>query len=75
VVSRDCHEDTKVEGEHLAAETGHGRFEEVLCLTLAVLDRVCYVLELAHRNRARPIEAVRNPDGVNAAIKEGFALF
>ena len=75
VVSRHNHEDTKVEDEHFAAETGHGGFEEIFCLSLAVLDRICDILEMAHRNRARPFEAVRNPDGVNAAIKEAFALF
>lgn len=75
MVSRRYHEDTKVEDKHLAAETGHGGFKEIFSLSLAVLDRVCNVLELAHRDRARPIEAVRNPDGVNAALKEAFALF
>ena len=75
MVSRRYNEETKVEDEHLAAETGHGGFEEIFSLGLAVLDRVCDVLELAHRDRARPIEAVRNPDGVNAALKEAFALF
>jgi hypothetical protein len=44
-------------------------------MSLAVLDRVCYALEIAHRDRARPVEAVCNSDGVNAAIQEGFALF
>jgi hypothetical protein len=40
----------------------------------AVLDRVCYALEVLHRDRARPIEAVRNPDWMDATIKEGFTL-
>ena len=68
---------TEVEGRniHFATETGHGSFEEIFCMGLAVLDRVCYALEIAHRDRARPVEAVCNSDGVNAAIQEGFALF
>jgi hypothetical protein len=44
-------------------------------VSFAVLDRVCYALEMVHRDRARAIEAVRNPDRVNATIKEGLALF
>ena len=44
-------------------------------MRLAVLDRVCYVLEMAHRDCARPIEAVRDPDRVDPAVKEVFALF
>jgi len=61
--------------KHFAAETGHGSFEEIFGVSFAVLDRVCYALEVVHRDRARAIEAVRNPDGRNAPIKEGFTLF
>ena len=65
----------KVEGKHFTAEAGHGSFEKIFCVGLAVLDRVCYALEIAHRDRARPIEAIRNPDGMNATLKESFTLF
>jgi hypothetical protein len=65
----------KVEGEHFAAEASHGGFQKIFCVSLAVLDSVCYALKIVHCDCARPIEAVRNSDGVNAAIKEGFTLF
>ena len=73
-VSRRWHGDTKVEGEHFAAKTGHGCFEKIFCVSFAVLDRVCYLLEVVYRDPARPIEAIRNPDWMDATIKEGFAL-
>jgi hypothetical protein len=65
----------KVEREHFAAEARHGGFEKIFCVSLAVLDGVCYTLEVVHCDRARPIEAISNSDGVDAAIKEGFTLF
>ena len=65
----------KVKDKHFATEASHGGFEKIFCVSLAVLDRVCYALEIAHRDRARPIEAVGNPDGVNATIKKGLTLF
>jgi hypothetical protein len=43
-------------------------------VSFAVLDRVCYLLEVVYRDRARPIEAIRNPDWMDATIKEEFAL-
>ena len=43
-------------------------------MSFAVLDRVCYLLELVHRDRTRPFEAVRNPNRMDATIKEGFTL-
>lgn len=61
-------------GEHFATETSHGSFEEIFCVGLAVLDRIRYSLEVVHCDHTCPIEAVCNPNGVNAAIKEGFAL-
>ena len=64
----------RVEGKHFAAKTGHGSFEKIFCVSFAVLDRVCYLFKVVHRDRARPIEAIRNPDWMDATIKEGFAL-
>ena len=58
-----------MEGKHFAAETGHGSFKKIFCVSFAVLDRVCYALEVAHRDRACTIEAVCNPDWMDAAIK------
>jgi hypothetical protein len=66
--------DTTFEGKHFAAKTGHGSFEKIFCMRFAVLDRVCDALEVLHRDRTRPIEAVRNPDWMDATIKEGFTL-
>ncbi len=64
----------KVPGKHFATETGHGSFEQVFCVGLAVLNRVCYAVEVVHCDRARPIEAVCNPDGVNATFEKRLAL-
>ena len=58
-----------VEGKHFAAKAGHGSFEKVFRVSFAVFDCVCYALEVAHRDRARTIEAVCNPDWMDATIK------
>jgi hypothetical protein len=58
-----------VEGKHFAAEAGHGSFEKIFCVSFAVLDRVCYALEVADRDPARSIEAVCNSDWMDATIK------
>jgi hypothetical protein len=57
------------QGKHFTAETGHGSFEKIFRVSPAVFDRVCYALEVAHRDRARTIEAVCNPDWMDATIK------
>jgi hypothetical protein len=69
------HTSGEEEGTHFAAEAGHGNFEEVSCVVPTVLYPIGDLVEMLDGNGACAVEAIRNPDRVEAAIQERFALF
>lgn len=60
---------------HLASETSHGGLQEVRGVLGGEFHLVRDLVQVLDGDGACPVKAVCNTDGVDASVKESFALF
>lgn len=60
---------------HLATKRGHGRLEKVIRVLLGELDPVGDRVKVLNGDCAGTVKAVRDANGVNAAIEQSLTLF